>query len=330
MAGINILGTGRYIPQTVVNNDDFAAIVDTSDEWITTRTGMKARHIAGPAEPVWLMGREAARLALKAAGVAAGEIGVIIFTSVTQDYQAPSAACIAQRELGAEKAFAFDVAAACAGFAYALDMARRYLSLGDIKYALIISSECNTQLVSYEDRATCVLMGDGAGACVLTAGDSPFGFYARSDISGTGYIYSKRKRRPIPFIDESAPAAEPFASPLKDGLFMNGREVYRFATRGVPEAVARACENAGWPYGDLNLLIPHQANLRIIETALKNMGFPEERCYVNIQEYGNTSSASVAIALDECARSGRLRRGDKLCVVGFGAGLALGACAFEY
>jgi 3-oxoacyl-[acyl-carrier-protein] synthase-3 len=267
---------------------------------------------------------------LEASGVSPEEIGLIIFTTVTPDYYTPSTGCIVQRELGITNAAAFDVNAACAGFAYALDMAWRYLLAGDIANVLIVSAETNSQITNYADRSTCVLFGDGAGAAVVTAADARFGSHIKADITGTPLIYARKPRKPNPFIKERPEPVFPFESPLEESVYMNGNQVYKFATKAMPEAVEKACAKAGVAVHDLDLLIPHQANLRIIETAMKHLELPAEKCYVNIHDYGNTSSASIAIALDECVRTGRIERGGLVGVVGFGAGLTLGACVFEY
>lgn len=329
MTGIKILGTGRFIPERAVSNGEFAAIVETSDEWITARTGIKERHLASAAEPVWHMGAKAAEAALEAAGLCAEDIGMIIVATATPDYHTPSAACIIQYVLGAPNAFAFDVNAACAGFTYALDMARRYLIVGDIKNILVIGAEALSQITNYEDRSTCVLFGDGAGACVVTASDGRFGAFLRSEATAAKHIYAKKSRKKVPFVDDK-PALEPFPPILEEKIHMDGRDVYKLVTKAMPEAVEKACARIGVAPGDLDLVIPHQANARIIETASKNLGLPEEKVYVNIQNYGNTSGASIAIALDECVRAGRVRRGDLVCAVGFGAGLIYGAVVFDF
>lgn len=330
MTGIKILGTGRFLPENTVSNDDFAAIVETTDEWITTRTGMRTRHLASAAEPTWYMGAKAAKAALDSAGLKADELDMILITTATPDYATPSAACLIQREISASNAFSIDINVACSGFAYALDMARRYLSDGDIKNILIVACESLSQITNYEDRSTCVLFGDGAGACVVTCADTRFGSYLRSDASGAHLIYARHPRVGNPFITKEVEPLYAFDSPVAQGIYMNGREVYKFATRVMPEAVEKACVKAGIKPQELNLIIPHQANARIIETAVKNLGLPEDKVCVNIQDYGNTSSASIAIALDECVRGGKIKRGDLVCVVGFGAGLTYGASVFEY
>lgn len=329
MNGLEILGTGRYLPVKTVDNTDFTDIIETSDEWINTRTGMKRRHIASAAEPTWFMGAQAARAALEAAGLCGNDVDMVLVSTVSSDYDTPSTACMIQREIGAAHAFAVDINVACTGFAFALDMARRYLATGGAGIALIVGAETLTRLVNYSDRSTCVLFGDGAGACVARAANKKFASYMRSDASGAHLIYSKKTRTNNPFVSGAEPF-EPFETACYDAIFMNGREVYKFATKIMPEAVKKACEKLGITPGDLKLVIPHQANARIIETAVKILGIPKDNVYINIEKYGNTSSASVAIALDECVRDGRIERGDLVCVVGFGAGLTYGADVFEY
>lgn len=330
MTGIRILGTGHFVPEKTVCNNDFAAIVETTDEWIATRTGMQTRHLASVSEPTWHMGAKAAESALQASGLSTDELDMILVTTVSSDYVTPSAACLIQRAISASNAFAFDVNVACWGLAFAMDMANRYLQDGNIKNVLIVCAESLSQVTNYEDRSTCVLFGDGAGACVVTGADSRFGSCLGSDATGANFIYARRPRFSNPFIAEESEPLYPFPSPVEHGIYQNGREVYKFATRAMPEAIEKACEKAGIAPGRLDLIIPHQANARIIETAMKNLGLPPDKVYVNIQDYGNTSSASIAIALDECVRNDKIKRGDLVCIVGFGAGLTYGASVFEY
>jgi len=330
MTGIKILGTGHYVPDYVVTNNDFTGIVDTSDEWIRTRTGMNRRHIS-LGEPTWHMGMLAARRALEAAGKTGKDIDMIVVTTVTTDFFFPSIASIIQEKIGAVNAFSMDISVACAGLTYSLDMARRYLATGDVETVLVIGTENLSNFLNYEDRGTCILFGDGAGALVVEKSDKPFASWLYTEASGVHQTYCKRVRNPLPFAGQ--PEYEellPFPLDVDGLIYMNGREVYKFATRSMPLAVKNACGKLGWEVSDIDLLVPHQANLRIIETALKNLDFPMEKVYVGLQEYSNTSSASIIIGLDECARSGRLKRGDKVCIVGFGAGLSLGANAFVY
>jgi len=332
MNGIDILGTGRYLPEKVVMNEDFTSIVDTCDEWISTRTGMKKRRFADNSEPAWYMGAMAGEQALKAAGIPALEVDMILVTTVTPDFYTPSTACQIQLTLGAKSAFAFDISVACSGVAYAFDMARRYLADGDVKTVLVISTERLSQITNYEDRASCILFGDGAAASVLRASGKRFSSYLKSDMDGSHLLYATRPLREVPFVDNGIPVREIFPGQEKGygGIVMGGNDVYKFATRVMPEAVTKACEKLAITPAQLDLIIPHQANYRIIETAMKKLALPMEKCHVNIHDYGNTSSASMAIGLDECVREGLIKRGDMVCMVGFGAGLIYGTCVFEY
>lgn len=329
MSGITIVGTGRYLPERVVENQEFTEFLETSDEWIQSHTGIQRRRISLD-EPVWYMGAKAAEQALEAAGVAAEDVDMIISTTVTPDYYYPSLACLVQGYLGNEKAFCFDVAAACAGFTYAMDMAQRYLSTGGAETILLVSAEALSKVTDYEDRGSCILFGDGAGACVLRRGEGMFHAHLGSDGTGGKHLYSKHHRPKTPFFDRAPnDSMETFLPEKLIATVMNGHEVYRFATKVMTSALKAACEKAGLMAADLDLVIPHQANLRIIKTALRGLGISMERVFTNIAEYGNTSSASIPICIDECMRSGRLKPGDKLGIVGFGAGLVYGACVLE-
>lgn len=327
---IKIAGTGRYVPDFVVENSDFTTIVDTSDEWIRTRTGIERRHVSLD-EPAWQMAARASVRALAAAGKDPAEIDMIVAATVTPDYDFPALACFVQREIGAKGAFALDIRVACAGVTYGLDMAARYIATGKVKTALVIGVDRLTQLTNYEDRATCVLFGDLAGAMVVEQGGGMFGSYLECNPDGIEYLYSKHTRKKIPFgpqdIDDRPAWFEPA---FYNNIYMHGREVYKFASTMMPHAVRMACEDAGIAPEELDLIVPHQANRRIIESAMKHLKLPMEKTYVNIQEYGNASSGTIPVALDECIRDGKIRRGDKICIVGFGGGLALGANVFEY
>ncbi|WRS26881.1 beta-ketoacyl-ACP synthase III [Oscillospiraceae bacterium MB08-C2-2] len=329
MTGLKILGTGSYVPDFVVTNEDFAKLVDTSDEWITTRTGMKERHIAVH-EPVWYMGAQAAKSALETAGITADQVDMVIVTSASADYDFPSVSNMVQNAVEANNAFGIDINVACSGIAYGLDMAWRYLMTGDVDTVLLVSAERLSQVTDYTDRATCVLFGDGAGASVVTRADNKaFASFLGSDSRGAQHMYCVPPQKPVPFETGSFENAM-FETNENGFAYMNGREVYKFATRAMPMAVEKACKKLGITPPDLKWIIPHQANLRIIETAAKNLGLAMEKMIVNIEKYGNTSSASMAICLDELFRSGKLAAGDKLCVVGFGAGLSFGASILEW
>lgn len=332
MSGIKILGTGMYVPENVVTNEDFTKIIDTSDEWIRTRTGMSERHLSS-GEPTWYMGTEAARGAIEKAGISASDIGLIIVCSVTGDFYTPSTACIIQRELGAIGSMAIDVNCACAGFVYGLDMARRYLATEEtMKYALVVAAENLTKVVDYSDRSTCILFGDGAAACVVERSEnSLYASFLGADGNGAKHLSARSFPPANAFMPEN-PKAYPDGLVEGNGhyLFQDGKEVYKFATKMLPNALNAAAQKAGLTKDDIDLIIPHQANIRIIETAVQNIGLPMERFYVNLHKYGNTSSASIPLALHEAISEGRLKRGDKLCLVGFGAGLTYGSILLEY
>ncbi len=321
--GITILGTGHYLPEYIASNQEYETFLDTSDEWIVTRTGMKERRIALDT-PVWKMGVLAARQALKAAGISPEEIDLILCTTVTGDYRYPSTACLIQGELGANNAFAMDVAAACTGSVYALDMARRYLETGDVKTVLQVSAEALSQTTDYTDRGSAILFGDGAGAVVLQKGEGLFASALFSDPDQGQHLHCPLPRQALPFGGGTPAGGE------RGLTYMNGREVYKFAIRAMPAAVQAACQKAGIAVEELDLIIPHQANLRIIETAAKALKVPLEKICVNIHKYGNTSSASIMLCLDEAIREGRITPGDRICCVGFGAGLTYGAVVMEY
>ncbi len=327
--GIRILGTGAYAPAIAVQNEDFTRLVETSDEWITKRTGMKTRRLTA-GEPTWMMGAEAAKNALEHGGVSPDEIDLVLFTTITPDFYTPSMACLAAGRLGIQGAACFDLNSACSGFVYALDMAHRYLATGGATKALIISSEILSGITDYTDRSTCVLFGDGAAACVLEKSDSLFSSFLSTDCTGAGLLFARSRRSAHPFLTaENAVTVEDGFAEQTDKLFMDGKEVYKFATRVMPEAVEKVCGQAGIAVSDLAVIVPHQANTRIMETAASRLGVTMETVFCNVEKYGNTSSASIPIALDELNRSGRFKKGDKVCTVGFGAGLTYGAVLFE-
>lgn len=330
MTGINILGTGRYLPERTVKNDEFTAFIETSDEWISTRTGISERHMAN-GETTCQMGAYAAQAALKDAGVKAEEIDLIIGTTVSSDFLTPAMACVIQNEIGAVNASCFDLNAACSGFVYALEAARGQIACGDVKTVLIVSSEMLSRITDFKDRSTCVLFGDGAGACVVRASESNYASCLGSHGTGCGQIFCKSHQTNSPFFTKPEQQGELFCSDIAPGhLWQNGREVYKFATKIMPEAIHKACAKAGVSENDIAYIIPHQANARIVQSAMKNLGMPMEKAWLTIEHTGNTSSASIPIALDELWKSGKLKRGDLICLVGFGAGLTYGAAVFEW
>lgn len=330
LQGINILGTGTYVPERIVTNDDFSKIVETSDEWITTRTGISKRHISG-GEPTWYMAVNSGRQAIENSGIDVSEIGMIVCASVSPDYAFPSLSCIVQRELKAKNAFAIDVNCACAGFVYSIDIARRYVATGAVKYALIIGAENLSKFVNYSDRTTCVLFGDGSASCVIGASENICGSFLTADGNGAKFLSCALISPRNAFMPEQKTEIESGIPALENNyMHMDGKEVYKFATSAMPDAVVKACEDAGITVDDLDIIIPHQANIRIIQTSASRLGVSMDKFFVNIQNYGNTSSASIGIGLHEAISQNRIKKGDKVCLVGFGAGLTVAGLVFEY
>lgn len=334
--GIHVLGTGSYTPAFQVTNDDMAKIVETNDEWIRTRTGIGTRHISD-GEPTWYMGVQAAKRAIEAAGIDGGEIGLVIDTTITPEYCTPSMSCIIQREVGAMNAACFDLNAACSGFVYAVDTAHRFLKTDrSMRYALVVANESLSKITNYKDRSSCILFGDGAAAVVLEYDeDALYTSHLGADGTGAKYLYAHSALPDSPFVKPERKAEyddEMGAGPegWEYGMLQDGREVYKFATHALPKAAKLAAEKIGFDINALDKIVPHQANMRIIETAMKFMKQPMEKVITNIEAHGNTSSASIPIAFDEAVRSGKIVRGDKVCLVGFGAGLTYAALIMEY
>jgi|UniRef100_A0A7V4DE81 3-oxoacyl-[acyl-carrier-protein] synthase-3 len=325
MQWVRVLGTGSSVPEKVLTNFDLERMVDTSDEWITTRTGIKERRIAAPSETTSKLALEAAQKALEAAQVAPEEIDCIIVGTVTPDMLFPSTACLLQHALGAKRAFAFDLEAGCTGFVYALAVAEKYLLAEGRGKALVVGAETLSKIVDWQDRATCVLFGDGAGAAVVGLGDRPgiLATYLGADGGGAHLLE-------LPAGCSRMPASFETVEKRLHYIKMNGNEVFKFAVRIVEEASLEVLKKAQKTVDDVKLFIPHQANIRIIQSAAKRLGIPEEKVFVNVEKYGNTSSASIPIALDEASRSGRIREGDIVLLVGFGAGLTWGAVLIQW
>lgn len=330
MAGVILKGTGSYLPAKAVTNGDLAKIVETSDEWITERTGIRERRFS-EGEPTWFMAREAAQKAIENAGISPEEIGLIIACSVTHDFITPSLACVIQDEIHAENAFCWDLNGACTGFIYALDAAQKYLSSGYVQNVLVVCSETLSKITDFSDRSTCVLFGDGAAAAVLQNGAGKiYASYLKSEGSLGSALLARNFKTKSPFAvhkDDEKYAKFPGGADLF--LQMKGRDVYRFAVRAFPEALESACARAGLEIAALDLIVPHQANLRIIQSAAEKMGVPMEKFYVNIDRFANTSCASIPICLAELSAAGRLRPGMKIGLAGFGAGLTFGAVVME-
>ena len=329
--GIRILASGAFTPSLTVTNDDLSTIVDTNDEWIRTRTGISSRRMSC-GEPTWYMGTQAAKQAIERAGIDPLDISYIIDSTITGDFFTPSVACVIQREIGAKNAAAFDISAACSGFVYGLDIANRYLMTDDsAKYILVVANENLSYITNFTDRSSCILFADGAAAVVLEKSNGLFTSWLGADGCGMKYLYAKTGHVPNPF-EHDAPYMDDGTD--EEGpvgvLVQNGKEVYKFAVKALPHAVRMAADKIGMDIADIDRFIPHQANIRIIETAAKNLGVDLDKFYTNIDHTGNTSSASIPIALDEAMENGVIRRGEKVCFVGFGAGLTLGAVIFEF
>lgn len=334
--GIHILGTGSYTPEFQVDNEQMSKIVDTNDEWIRSRTGIHTRHISD-GEPTWYMGAQAAKRAIEAAEIDPLDVGLLIDTTITPEYSTPSMSCIVQREVGAVNAACFDLNAACSGFVYAMDTAHRFLTTDrTMRYALIVANESLSKITNYSDRSSCILFGDGAAAAVIEYQEGGlYSSYLGADGTGAKNLYAHSALPTSPFVKpERAAEYDDGMGPGPEGwehtMLQNGKEVYKFATHAMAKAAKGAAAKINFSLDDLDKIVPHQANMRIIETAMKNLKQPMEKVVTNIAEHGNTSSASIPIALDEAIRSGEIRRGDKTCLVGFGAGLTYGAMIFAY
>lgn len=327
--GINILGMGTYVPEQKLVNDDFKKFVDTNDEWIRTRTGIVERHMAGW-EPVWYMGKMAALAALEKSGIKPEEIGLVICTTVTSDFLTPSMASVIQYEIGAENAAAFDQNAACSGFVYALDTARRFLATDDsLKYVLVVSSEATSRFCDFTDRQTCILFGDGAAAVVVEKSDKMFSSFLGSDGSGARVLFAKNLY-PAQEVKLESSFDDGFPEKEAHMLYQDGRTVYKFATQALPNAFEQAAGRIGVTKDDIDWFVPHQANLRIIETAAKKLGASMDKFIITLDRFGNTSSASIPLALNAGIEDGRIHRGEKLALIGFGAGLTYGGIVMEY
>src|SRR5437899_1819748 len=321
-----ITGWGFYAPSRVMTNAELERIVDTTDEWITSRTGIKERRIASDGETTSTMSIRAARQALEEAHLRGQDVQLVIVGTASPDYLFPATACLVQAEIGATRAGAFDVEAACTSFISALAIARGMIVSGAIENALVIGAETLSRLLNWKDRTTCVLFGDGAGAVVLEATNASVGIES-TVLHGDG---SKGEMLMVPAGGSKMPAT---TETLERGLhfiMMAGGEVFKPAVKSMADAAEEAIADAGLTLDDIDIMIPHQANVRIIEGVAKRLRFPPEKVFVNIQRYGNTSAASIPIALCEAESTGRLRRGDKVLLVAFGGGFTWGASVLEW
>mgnify|MGYP000090107625 CR=1 FL=1 len=321
-----MIGTGSYLPEHVVSNDDLAKLVDTSDEWIASRTGIRNRRIATK-ESGADMAAAAAEEALKDAGMDGSEIDLILVATCSSDFQFPSTACLVQKAIHATNAAAFDLSAACSGFLFALHTAHAYICAGIYKNILLVGVEVLSKLIDWNDRSTCVLFGDGAGAAVLKSEDMRYYLPVTHSDGSKGEALCCRSR-----YDRSELSPEDLPKPdEKEYLMqMDGREVFMFAVKSVPQAIKEVLEKNDTAQEEISFYILHQANRRIVEAIAKRLGEPIEKFPMNLEEYGNTSSASIPILLDELNRAGKLNRGQKIILAGFGAGLTWGASILEW
>ena len=318
-----IAGTGSYLPEKVVTNDDLSKVVDTSDEWIRTRTGIRQRHVAADGQTSSDMGHQAALKAIEAAGIDPSGIDLIVVGTTTPDYVFPSTACLIQQKLGIPGCPAFDVNAACSGFLFALSVADQFIRTGSAKTVLVVGVETLTRMVDWTDRTTCVLFGDGAGAVVLKA-DADTGILST-------HLHADGNKRDLLCCPVGVSAG--FDNSLPNAgvrITMAGNEVFKHAVKALDSVVDEALEANGLDKGDLDWLIPHQANLRIIEATAKRLDMPMERVIVTVDRHGNTSAGSVPLALDEAVRSGRVQRGQLLLLEAFGGGFTWGAALLRY
>ncbi|NLW11824.1 MAG: ketoacyl-ACP synthase III [Clostridiaceae bacterium] len=334
MLKLKLLGTGTYLPELILTNEMLSQIVETNDEWITSRTGITERRLSS-GEPTWHMAVRAAEKALAASGLAANDLDLIVATSVTPDYFFPSVSSIVQDEIGAANAFCFDLNAACTGFVYAVDLAARYLNTGDIRNVLVVSAENVSKLTDYTDRATCVLFGDGASAAVFSAGspdDESCLLASHLGTKGEGgkYLVSQALKINHPFIENDQVWPDRFGHDKGHNLTMEGNEVYKFAVNAMTESIKAATEKAGIKLAQIKYIIPHQANSRIVDASARRLKVKSAQMISRVSDFGNTSSASIPICLDEIIRDDRLKRGDLIAICGFGAGLTYGAAILRY
>jgi 3-oxoacyl-[acyl-carrier-protein] synthase-3 len=325
MGQTGILGLGCYLPSKKLTNKDLEKIVDTSDEWIMTRTGIRERRIAPKEFAASDMGAEAAKAAIKDAGLKPEDIDLIVTATVTGDMAFPSTACVIQDKIGAVNAAAFDINAACSGFVFGIITAKQFVDSGFYKNVLVIGAEKMTSLVDWTDRSTCVLFGDGAGACVVGKSKDRqiVSYFIGCDGSGGNLLRLPAGGSRIPATEESVKNKLHF-------LKMEGNEVFKLAVKVMADAANKAITKAGLLCNEIDLLIPHQANIRILLAVAKRLGLSEEKIFFNIEKYGNMSSASTAVALAEASKEGRIKKGDNVCLAAFGAGLTYGAVVIKW
>ena len=328
MKKVGIMGTGSYVPERVIPNSYFEKILNTTDEWIYTRTGIRTRRMIEPGQALSDLATGASEKALEMAGISPEKLDMIIVGTSSADMVTPSAACIIQHRLGAKKAVAFDINAACPGFIYGLAVAQKFMQDGSYHYALVIGGEIISNRIDFKDRATCVLFGDGAGAVVLGhSNQHGDGEIFNIDIESDGDLWS------LIHLPGGGSRIPPSLKMLEEGLQylkMQGNEVFKYAVRIMVDSALKAMKSAGVTSNEIDWFIPHQANIRIMDTVAKRLRIPKEKVIITVHKYGNTSAASIPTALDEGVRSGQIRRGDLILTSSFGAGFTWGAALFRY
>lgn len=327
LKSVRIAGTGSYLPERILTNHDLERMVETSDDWIASRTGIRERRVAADGELTSHMAAKAAEKALEQAGLAAEDVDLIIVATITPDTITPATACYVQQHIGATRSVAFDVSAACSGFLYALEIARHSIGAGAFRNALIIGAEKLSAFVNWTDRNTCVLFGDGAGAAVLLPSENGHGKVLSSHLGTDG---AQAELLNIPGGGSACPITSENVDQKLATLAMQGREVFKHAVNAMRRAAETSIEKAGLTIADIDLVIPHQANLRIIDAISDRLGVTKEQVFVNLEKYGNTSAAAVAIALDEANRTGAVKAGDRILLVAFGAGLTWASAVIEW
>lgn len=325
MPNMTIKGIGKYVPEKIYDNAYFESIVETNDEWITRRTGIKERHVSAPEEYTTDLATKASLAAIENAGISPEDIDLVMLATVTPDYFTPAGACVVQNNIGAVNAAAFDFNAACSSFVTGMVIAEQFIKSGTYKNILLVCADVLTKVTDYTDRSTCVLFGDAAGAAVLSADErgGMLAYEIGADGSGSMLITSLA-------VKESEEEVSKRLAGRKETIYMEGQAVMKFAVKAMADSTNRVLEKAGLTYDDIKLIVPHQANYRIVESAIKRMGVDADKVVLNVEKFGNTSSSCIPSALTDAIASGRIQRGDKVVIVGFGGGLTWGAAVFEY
>ncbi len=323
---VGIIGTGSYLPEKELTNFDLEKMVDTSDQWIKSRTGISKRRIADDETATSDIATEAAKIAIKDAGLLAEDIDLIIVATVTPDMGFPSTACIVQNNIGAKEAIAFDIEAACSGFLYAMAVGEQFIKTGVYKNALIIGAETLSKITNWKDRNTCVLFGDGAGAAILEEVEDGYGILANS----LGSDGSKGDYLTLPAGGSRIPASIDSVSNNLHYIHMDGSEVFKFAVRIMAKSALDVIKKAGYSIEDIDYMVPHQANIRIIEAAAKRINLTMDRVHVNLDDYGNMSAASIPVALDQAVKKGNIKKDDLIILVAFGGGLTWGSSIIKW